>query len=776
MEILRDRWGIPHIYARNNADLFFAQGYVHAQDRLWQMELQRRTGLGQLAAIMGPIALESDRFLRTLGFGRIARQEATAMSGAEYEAVTAYCAGVNAFVAANAHRLPIEFTLLRYRPRPWEPADIFAFGKIMALNLSVNWTSEILRAQIIAAIGAERAAALDPTYPADQPLTIPSDADYTATLGADALRAITTLDPFAGGCAGTQGSNAWVVSGARTASGGPLLANDPHLALQLPAVWYENHLVGGDYAVTGASIPGTVGVIIGHNERIAWGVTNGMTDVQDLYIERFDPAEPHGTSYEFRGEWAEATVVHEEIAIREHPLSKRHRTKMLPVRITRHGPIISPLVPNSAATSSAPGEALALRWTALEPGGIQRAILALNRAHDWATFRAALTEWTVPPQNFVYADVDGQIGYALGGAIPRRAQGDGRVPVAGWTGEWEWTGIIPPEENPHAINPTSGYIVSANNRIVGDEYPYPLPGEWLPGYRAARIREVLLRVPHHDAASFARLHNERHSLPGRALRDLARAGKLPITPDDPFATLACDILAAWDTLLTADSVAGLIAATLTEQLLKRTHRELTKPLTTITGLGAFASLPGKIYLQRSLPRVLALLAGGDTSWLAPGDSPKAILHDAWTATIEELRSTWGADPTQWRYGLAHQLTLRHPLGRVRLLRRLLNRGPYAIGGDLNTVNMGYRTSSPGGIESYTAPSYRQICDPTAWDQGRSSYPGGQSGHPASPHYDDLIAPWLEGAYHPMLWTRPAIEAATTARLSIFPAEEKRSAV
>ncbi|HEY8598246.1 MAG TPA: penicillin acylase family protein [Thermomicrobiales bacterium] len=770
VEILRDRWGVPHIYARNNADLFFAQGYVHAQDRLWQMELQRRTGLGQLAEILGPIALESDRFLRTLGFGRVARQEATAMSGAEHEAVTAYCRGVNAFLAANKRHLPIEFTLLRCRPRRWEPTDIFAFGKVMALNLSLNWTSEILRAQIVATRGAARMAALDPTYPPDQPLAIPGDADDNATLGADMLRAIAALDPFAGGQDGTQGSNAWVVSGARTTSGGPLLANDPHLALQMPALWYENHLIGGDYAVTGASIPGTVGVIIGHNERIAWGVTNGMNDVQDLYIERFDPAEPHGTRYEFRGGWAKATVVHEEIAVRERALGNRYRTEILPVRITRHGPIISPLVPDDATTSHVPGEALALRWTALEPGGIQRAVLALNRARDWVSFQAALTDWTVPPQNFVYADVEGQIGYALGGAIPRRAQGDGRLPVPGWTGEWEWTGTIPPEENPHVLNPASGYIVSANNRIVGDDYPHPLPGEWLPGYRAARIREVLLRVPRHDAASFARLHNDNHSLPGRILRDLARARKLPVASDDRFAILVRDILAAWDTLLTADSVAALIATTLTGQLLQRTYRELADPLATVTGLGAFAGLPGKTFLQRALPRVLDLFTGGEGSWLAAGDTPEAILRDAWTATIEELRSAWGTDPTQWRYGLAHHLTLRHPLGAFRPLHRLFNRGPYAVGGDLNTVTMGYRTTAPSGIESYTAPSYRQICDPTTWDQSRSSYPGGQSGHPASPHYDDLIAPWLEGRYHPNLWTRPAIEEATVARLNLTPAE------
>ncbi len=769
VEILRDRWGIPHIYARNNADLFFAQGYVHAQDRLWQMELQRRTARGELAELFGTAALESDRFVRTLGFGRIARQEAAAMALDEREAVESYCRGVNAFLAANARRLPLEFTILRCRPRPWEPTDLFAFGKIMALNLSLNWTLEIARARIVAAIGAERAAALDPLYPADQPLAIAPEVAYTPTIGAGALRAADALDPTIAGRDGLQGSNAWVVGGERTRSGGPLLANDPHLALQIPALWYENHLVGGDYAVGGASIPGAAGVVIGHNARIAWGVTNGMADVQDLYIERFDPADPTGRRYKFRGAWEDATIVREEIRVRERPPGRRCRVEAVPVRITRHGPIISPLVPSEAAEATNANEALALRWTALEPGGIQRAVLALNRAHDWPTFRAALADWTVPPQNFVYADVEGHIGYALGGAIPQRDQGDGRVPVPGWTGEWEWCGTIPPDENPHALNPAAGFVVTANNRIVGDEYEHQLPGEWLPGYRAAHIREGVLRVPRHDTASFARLQNDRHSLPGKALIDLARAGRLPVAPGDDWAAQVRDTLAVWDGLLTADSVAGLIAATLGNRLVERAYRELTAPLATVTGLGIFASLPGRTYLQRALPRVLALFTGGDTDWLAPGDTPDLILRDAWVVALIALRDEWGEDIAEWRYGLAHELTLRHPLGALRPLRGLFDRGPYQTGGDLNTVCMGHLARSPAGIESYTAPSYRQILDPTEWDNSRSSYPGGQSGHPASPHYDDLLAPWLEGAYHPILWTRPAVEAAAKARLVLTPA-------
>lgn len=351
VEVIRDRWGVPHLYARDNRDLFLAQGYVHAQDRLWQMELHRRTGHGRLAEAFGPVALESDRFLRTLGFGRVARREAAALVGGAREAIEAYCAGVNAFIAANRGRLPVEFAILRLAPRPWEPADVLVWGKVMALNLSENWAAELLRARIVAAVGPERAAALDWAYPDDHPLTVPAGARYGPALGERALEGAEAARPFAGGGDVAQGSNAWVVGGARTVSGAPLLANDPHLALQLPSLWYEIQLTGGDYAVAGASIPGSPGVVIGHNARIAWGVTNGMTDVQDLYLERFDPADPTGTRYEYRGQWEQAEVVREEIAVRA---GRATVTEIEEVRITRHGPIVSGLIPRQGPGPTAP--------------------------------------------------------------------------------------------------------------------------------------------------------------------------------------------------------------------------------------------------------------------------------------------------------------------------------------------------------------------------------------------------------------------------------------
>ena len=764
VEVLRDRWGVPHVYARSNADLFMAQGYLHAQDRLWQMELQRRTGHGQLAELFGPIALDTDRFVRVLGFGRVARREAVLLDGAEREVAEAYCRGVNACIAQQRRRLPLEFVLLGHRPQPWESADLLVWGKMMALTLSMNWTTEVLRARIVAAVGAERAAAIDPTYPLHWPLTVPPGLDYAASLGTSAGPAAD--EPLLGRQGGEPGSNAWVVGGARTESGGPLLANDPHLALQMPSLWYEMHLEGGDYAVAGATIPGAPGVIIGHNARVAWGVTNGMIDVQDLYSERFDPADPQGRRYEFRGAWEEAEVVREVIVVRDKPRDRRTRTETVEVRITRHGPIVSELIPRADGQESS--EPLALRWTALEPGRLHAAVLGINRARDWGEFRAALADWTVPPQNFVYADVEGQIGYALGGDIPVRAQGDGLLPVPGWTGEWEWAGIIPPEENPHALNPPEGFVATANNRIVGDDFGHPVIGEWATSYRVSRIREMLLRTPRHTVESFARIQADRRSAPGLAWIELAREGRLPVAPGDRVAADARAVLAAWDGVLSADSVGGLVATVLCQRLLDRAYREIAGPLGTVTGLGAFVGMPGNAYRQRALPNLLDSLLGADPGWLADGDDPEAIIADAWAATVAALRDAWGDDVAAWRYGLAHRLTLRHPLAINRLLARWLNRGPISTGGDGETVNMGGLNVGPTGLVSYAAPSYRQILDPTDWDRSCAIHPTGQSGHPASPHYADFFASWLTGEYHPLPWTRGAVEKAAAHRLTLAP--------
>jgi penicillin amidase len=770
VEVRRDRWGVPHIYADANADLFAALGYVHAQDRLWQLELNRRTGHGRLAEIFGSVAVSSDQFIRTLGFSRVAQQEVDLLDEHAHAMLSAYARGINSWLDAHEHRLPLEFSILGFTPTPWSVHDLLVWPKIMALNLSSNWMNELLNAQIVATLGAERATEITPRYPEDGPIAVPPGTTYTPDMGAAALDLASAAAPFTGETEAPQGSNAWVVGPQRSTSGMPLLANDPHLGLGMPGLWYQAHLVGGDYQVAGVTLPGTCGVVIGHNQRIAWGVTNACTDNQDIYIERFAADDP--LRYQWRGEWRTAELVREEIRVKGQP-----EPTVLEVRITHHGPIIDeisapPESPLRLAPRdpNAPHEALALRWTALDPApNLTHAVLRLNRANNWAEFRAALGDWNVPPQNFVYADVEGNVGYALGGWIPVRPHHDGQLPVQGWDGAYEWAGFVPNDELPAQFNPPSGKAVTANNRIVapGDPVHSMIKGDWLNPYRAQRISDLLDTVIRHDQRSFARIQHDYYSLPGAALTHLI--SELPT--DDPLAQQARDLLAAWDGELTAECVGGTIYAALRYHLARVVFVELEALQSAQSGLGAFGSLPLAFYLDRTMPDILARCAAVPRTYADPwlgGRAWEAVLTEALQRAVSELRTTLGDNPQRWTYGRTHTLTLRHPLGSVAALAPIFNRGPWPTGGDLDTVAMQHipRDITAGPV--YTAASWRQIFDLSDWDAARVILPSGQSGHPASRHYVDQAAAWRAGAYQPLLWSRAAVERHTADVLLLEP--------
>jgi penicillin amidase len=729
------------------------------------MELNRRTAHGQLAELFGPIALSSDRFVRVLGFSRIARREVELLDAPTRQVVTAYVRGINAFLSAPGNRLPLEFRLVRHTPHLWEIADILVWGKMIALTLSGNWTSELLNAQIVAAVGAERAGELLPRYPDEHPITVPDGISYSEHTGAEALRAAAESVPFLHTPGLAQGSNAWAVGGSRTTTGHPLLASDPHLNLTLPSLWYETHLEGGDYAVAGVTFPGVPGVLIGHNAAIAWGITNSMLDVQDLYIERFHPDDP--LRYAWQDSWESAELVREEILVKGQP-----QPVVEEVRITRHGPVISSIAAPDSPLH--PAEDLALRWTALEPSQILRAILQINQAQNWEAFRAALALWDAPPQNFVYADVYGHYGYALGGNVPLRAQGDGRLPVPGWDGTYEWTGYVPAEELPAAYDPPEGLVLNANNQIAGTRYPYrdALQGEWLNGYRAMRIRELLEATPQHDLQSFARIQQDQFSLPGRELARLI--ADLPL--DDPLERQAQALLHAWNGELTPMSVGATIYTTLRYHLERHAYADVRALLGAATGIGLFNTLPGNTYLARTLPGILTRIAAEGTGqpddWLGARRTWTGILRECMTLTVRELRQSLGKNPHTWQYGRKHRLLLRHALGNIPVLAPIFNRGPWPTGGDIDTISMGYTPRDAPAVPAYTAPSYRQICDPGNWDRSLGVLSSGQSGHPGSRHYNDLSHFWRTGGYHPLLWSRTQVERHTTGILTLEPCQEQ----
>lgn len=770
VEIITDQYGVPHIYAQNEDDLFFAQGYAHAQERLWQMELNRRIGSGRLSEIFGPLALEADRMSRRIGMHRAAQSEAKRLPAHSRRILEAYALGINAYIQRHKHNLPPEFTLLRFKPTPWQAADSIQWAKMMGWNLGGNWETEVVRARVVATLGAKRAAKLEAGYDAKHPLIVPPGVAYQG-INLGLLEQYEQLKQLSGfGMLGA--SNNWVVDGTMSTTGLPILCNDPHLGQAAPSIWYECHLVAGDINVIGVSFPGTPGIIIGHNEHIAWGITNAISDTQDLYVEKFNPQNPH--QYEYQGKWEEAQVVQEEIKIRgvKDPLIEE-------VRVTRHGPILTSL-PTQSASSSQNGHnaqatelPLALRWTGLEQCNIISSVQKLDRATNWEEFRDALRDWDVPPQNLIYGDKEGNIGYVMAGAIPIRAQGQHLLPTPGWTGEDEWTGFIPFDELPQTFNPEQHFIVTANNRVVDDSYPYYITNEWLNGYRAQRIRDLLLSKGKLAPADMATIQADQYALP--AVEIVPHI--LTIPTKAPLEKAAQHILRTWNYVLAPDSVAATIYTTFLRKLENIVFGAMFGADETLIqdylGRGATILALTNGYASRSKPLLIRLINAGDDSWFADSaipNGPKSwpiALSRAFNAAIEELRDKLGDDITRWHYGKIHKMTYNHPLGMLKPLTKIFNRGPFPVGGDIDTINMG--ASLPNQPEVViTVPSYRQIVNLADINSSVSGHAPGQSGHPASKHYADFIKPWLRVQHHPMLFDRPTIEENAAGTLYLTP--------
>ncbi len=756
VEIIRDQWGAPHIYARNEDDLFFAQGYVHAQDRLFQMDTSRRVGAGRLAEVVGPAGLPSDRAARIFGWHRAAAAQVAGIlaDNRTAAAATAYAAGVNAFIAGG--RLPLEFSLLAYRPEPWQPFDSAAWGVVLAWGLSANWENELLRARLVELLGAERAAEFLPRFPATYPTIVPG-----AALGARIAEGLAqayeqilqNLPLGAIPAVPGAGSNNWVVAGQHTATGRPLLANDPHLPPLFPTIWYENHLEGGDYRVTGFTSPGVPGVIIGHNQHIAWGITNAFPDIQDLYVERFH--ESDGLLYEVDGEWRPAEERVEAIRVRG-----RRKPHVERVRYTHHGPVISALAPGLE-------QDVALRWTGHDQNNHLRALLGICRAHDWKSFRQAAIDWAFPPQNVVYADVAGNIGYLMPGRVPTRARGHGLVPAPGWRGDHDWTGFIPAEELPHSFNPEAGLVVTANNHVVGDDYPYFLCGDWLPPYRAQRILELLQAHRPLDRADMERMQQDTVSLPMRRFVRLA----LPHLPPpeacpEPLRS-ALKLLAGWDGNMHTESSAAAIAfawfAYFLEAFLDQTlGPEATAALLTRFELEQMAPSP---FHKLSYEVALCWLEGSAPGWAGP---LAPLLQPALQEALAALTQRYGPRPQEWRWGRMHIVQLHPPLGRIPGLGRLWRPLTLPLGGDGYTVSQADTIPRFPPDPVHVIASCRMIIDVGAWDESVSALPGGQSGHPASDHYQDSIDDWSHGRYHPMLFSRDAVDRAAKSHLLLQP--------
>jgi penicillin G amidase len=733
VRVRRDRWGVPHIEAGSAADLWFAEGFCHGQDRLWQMDFYRCVLSGCVSEFAGAEALPVDRLMRTLGMRRTAEREAAALDPQLRALLERFCEGVNAS-AASARALPFEMQLLRLDFEPWRPADILGLGKLLAFGLSTNWEKELLRADMTRELGPELAARLDPGYPAANPV-VTQEAWSGDGLGL--AEQIDAVRRAVGMAAEASGSNNWAVCGRLSATGHPLMAGDPHLPQSMPGIWYQVGLTLGDRFVRGASLPGMPGVYMGQNNDVCWSFTNVMADVQDLFIERVD-----GDRYLFEGEWLPLEIVREEIAVKG-----RDAPELLEVHITHHGPLVN------AALGADETEPLALRWTALDKPTAFAGMFELHDIRSGPELVAKLEGHSAPASNLIWADRHGSIGYKLIGDLPLRRGGCPDLPKPGWEGEFEWEGTVPYDELPETVDPESGFLVTANNRIVGDEYPHHITSDWLDGYRARRIEQLLRASDEHDVENFEAMQSDDLSIPG--LEAARRLGRL--SPAGQREISALERLRSWDGRLDPDSIAG----TIYQAFLLRLAREVARAAIGDRDLcerwldrADNGFTPHVTSPWRWHSRLMELWEEGDEELIGrPWDE---LVLEALSAALDDLSDRFGPDPDGWRWGHVHEMEFPHPLGEANpLLRKLLNRSLRAGGAQETISQIAYDPNDP--YKAVWAPSWRFVGDPMAPERSRWQMFTGQSGHPASPHYDDLQADWLEGRTQPMAGEGPWCE-------------------
>jgi penicillin G amidase len=750
--VQRDSWGVPHIRANSPEDMAEAQGYVMAQDRLWQMDLLRRIGRGQLSEILGKGTLDIDKQFRTFGFSRAADRDFGLVDPASRALFEAYARGVNHFIEQHAGQLPIEFTLLKYQPQPWQPTDSLVISGYMYETLTDTWEEEIDRAKVTELVGPQRArdlfspdAAMDHFVIGDPNIVNDGsqrsrvdpdnqddddddddDVDPDGVLKARAIAPNLDSEPeaapdltsaLASSVVGylqdssreirhSLGSNNWVVSGDHTATGKPLLANDTHLELSIPSIWYQIHLTAPGWNVKGFTIPGAPLVVIGHNDRIAWGFTNNGADVQDLYSETFNPAA--SDEYRVNGKWVKAQLFDEIIGVKDQPDEHLH------VIVTRHGPIVR----------RESGKSYALRWTATEPGGLSNVYNLLGKAQNWEEFRAVMKHVWGPAQNAVYADIQGNIGYVMAARVPIRKKGHGEIPYPGDTDDYEWAGYIPFDQLPQALNPDSGLIVTANSKVVGPNYKPYLTDRWEEPYRTARIWDLLLDKHDLRPSDMLKVQTDTFSYPHLFLAEQLLAAARISTPKDHRTKKLIDNLKDFSGIADADSpeVSFLVA-------IRRAALDLI--------LEPYLGDQSNFYRWRSTTFLQKLLTDRPAKWLPPSyktydDLLVAAADRAVTRLAADSKSSRIED---WQWKRFNSLDMLHPIGREGLLKKFLS----ITGKPQSGTNYSVRAAT-----KHHGPAMRFVANLADWDQSILLVSAGQSGQPGSSHYSDQFSAWYEG--------------------------------
>ena len=776
--VIRDGNAVPHIYASTRHDLFFASGFVQAQDRLFQMDLMRRLSEGRLAEWLGEDALDSDRFARVIGFGRAARRNFEHLPTESMEAVMAYTEGVNAYIERRKSNLPLEYRVFG-AAEPWTPVDTLAVTLYIGWGLTGDWRTELLRLGLATEGGVERAFQVMPMYESGGPYIIPEpywpapardgdtlammpyglDPDRTRTAASEILRMDSEFRKFINPA--TSASNSWVVDGSLTESGKPILCNDPHLQLTLPSVWYEMHLVGPGHEATGVTFPGVPLIVLGHTRDIAWAATTTGADMDDLFVEELHPDDPY--RYRYRDKWEKFEVVEEVILVKdgEGPF----REEKVEVRISRHGPVIDDVVDVGPERD----RAITLAWTGHRVTDGVGAFMAVAEAKDWESFKKGIQKLGCPVQNWLYADVNGNIGYIAAGLFPVRPNHNGTFPAPG-TGEYDWQGFVPLDDLPQLKNPARGYILTANNKVMPEEtVPYTISVNYDPPYRAIRIEEMLLEKggKKWDADALSKLQMDVLSVRARRLLPVFLSALDKERGGDDDLDRAWRQLEGWDAEMDEKETAPTLFASAYWHALRFTYEDEMAP-----------------ELFRLFTRIQAgenafdnILESGDSGLFddqrtAGVEDRDDIIVLAVKAAVDELSEEAGARMTEWEWGRFHVLKLEHPIGQAPQFRRVadwfnVNQGPIPLSGGRNTVNKGAWPLGEG-FEIKGGPSMRHVVDMAAIPEATMSYPGGQSGQPFSPHYSDFLEGWTKGEGHRMLIDREDITGQSKATITLNP--------
>ncbi|MDH5644800.1 MAG: penicillin acylase family protein, partial [Candidatus Heimdallarchaeota archaeon] len=633
IEIVRDTTGVPHISAGDDIDMYFAQGFVHAQDRLWQMELNRLTANGKLSEVFGKIALDTDKITRTLGFYRLAKKDWEDAPEQVKKVITAYKNGINTFINSPDTNIPVEFTLVKHKPVLWTEIDIYAFGRMLTWMMSFGWSYELTYSKLIDAVGAEYAAELEINYSPENPIQVPK-IEFNIRGKDGSLKS--GPGPF---IAQGGGSNSWVISSEKSVTGKPILANDTHLHMTSPNIFYQNHIRSKDQNVTGVSIPGVPFVLIGHNDRIGWGFTFSYSDVADLFIEKINDK----NQYLFKEKWKDMEVIHEMIRI------KGELDHLEKVMVTHHGPILPDMLTGT-------NDKLAFSSMQLKTPASIIAFYNINNAKSWDEFVEAMKNFHSPSLNATYGDVDGNIGYWCTGKVPKRIKGDGSFPVPGWTGEYEWKGEIPFEKMPHLFNPKSGYFVTCNNKIVDDKYPHFMSKISMNGYRAKRLQQLIESKDKISIEDCISMQLDVMCLPGLELQNIYK--ELDLKSSDPVINHALDLFLNWDGYLYPDTCGGTVYEVTRYQLIKNLFEpNLGKEITEqYLGIGPDPLLfPTNEYYGNDTVVLLRLLNKENSWWLKKAGGRDELLRISFQKAVLWLRKKLGSNPDKWQWGKIHTI-------------------------------------------------------------------------------------------------------------------------